>query len=341
MHPPRKILLIRFSSIGDIILTSPVVRWLKVQLGVEIHFLTKEKYRFVQACNPHIDGFHTIREKVSEVLPALRAEKYDLVVDLHKNLRSLQVKKGLGVPGFTFDKLNLEKWLLVNFKIDRLPAGVHLVDRYAAGLAGLGIKNDGQGLDFFLPPDEEVEASDFFQSKLPAGVKYESGKFVSYVVGSSKLTRTMPTEKSAVICSAIRAPVVLLGGPAEAEAGAMIAGTAGPHVINACGKLRFYQSASLIRQCAQVITPDTSLMHVAAAYRRPVKLLWGSNVRQFGMFPYYPAGMQKMTGFGVEGLSCRPCSKIGFDKCPRGHFRCMRDIQEERVSGAVNREMGV
>lgn len=337
MNAPRKILVVRFSSIGDIILTSPVVRWLKVQLGAEVHFLTKAQYRFVLAHNPHIDRFHTIKSKVSEALPGLRAEGYDLIVDLHKNFRSFQVKMGLGVPSCTFEKLNIEKWLLVNFKINRLPAGTHLVDRYAEGLARLGIVNDGQGLDFFIPADSEVEAAAFLRANSGAGA-IPDPHFVAYVVASTSGTRTMPFDKAVTICRGIQRPVILFGGAGEAKAGAFIAAEAGAHVINACGMLTFYQSAALIRQSAMVVTPDTSLMHVAAAYHRPVCLLWGSNVYEFGMFPYYPRGMNKMTGFGVDGLACRPCSKIGFDQCPKGHFRCMRDISEAEILQTINEE---
>ena len=173
-----KILVIRFSSIGDIVLTTPVLRCIRMQTGSEVHFLTKESFRSVVEHNPHVSRVHTIRKKVSEVLPALRSEGFDFVVDLHRNLRSWQVKSALGVPSKSFDKLNWEKWLLVNIGINRLPK-LHIVDRYLAAAAPLGVQNDGLGLDYFIPESDEVAAKDFlaghFGVHIPAFIALVTG----------------------------------------------------------------------------------------------------------------------------------------------------------------------
>ncbi|GAB4494922.1 MAG: glycosyltransferase family 9 protein [Saprospiraceae bacterium] len=310
-----KILLLRFSSIGDIVLTTPVARCLKKQLGAEIHFLTKRVFEPILLPNPNIDRVFSFEKEVTEVLSSLRAENYDLVVDLHHNLRSLRVKLALGRPARSFDKVNFEKWLLVNFKIDCLP-DVHIVQRYLQTVAHLGVQYDGEGLDYFIPPEEEVRVSDF--SKL-----LFAGNYVAFVLGATHATKRLPVEKAAEICRNLDQPVVLLGGKAEQTAAQEIVG---PNVVNLCGQLSLHQSASVVRQAGKVLTHDTGLMHIAAAFRKEIVSVWGNTVPAFGMYPFYPTGMDLNTSFEVFGLGCRPCSKIGFDRCPKEHFRCMKDI---------------
>lgn len=330
----KKILIIRFSSIGDIVLTTPVVRCLKIQKGAEVHYLTKRAFGSMLEPNPHIDKVYTIEKRVREVMAELRGERYDAIIDLHKNLRSLQVKWGLwGVPSYTFDKLNWEKWLMVRFKVNRLPDR-HIVDRYLSAAVPLGAENDGQGLDYFIPPQDEVDLKRFFKDhghQSPAtGTRY-----FAFVIGAAHATKRLPAEKISAICRLLPLPVILLGGPGDAETGAVIAAVAGSRAINTCGKLRLHQSASLVRQAEVVITHDTGLMHIAAAFRKRIISVWGNTIPEFGMYPYYPDGMDRNKTIEVDGLPCRPCSKIGFSECPRRHFRCMRDIAVARVLKAA------
>ena len=322
-----KILLIRFSSIGDIVLTTPVARCLKQQLGAEVHFITKRAFSPVLEPNPHVDRVFSFEKKLSETLPALHRERYDWVLDLHHNLRSAHVKWSLGRPARSFDKLNLEKWLLVHTGIDRLPDR-HIVHRYMATAEHLGVRYDGQGLDYFIPASEEVDVS-----RLDPGVA--PGEYVAFAIGANHATKRMPEEKIADLCRRIPLPVLLLGGKSEQAAGARIAATAGAHVHDLCGRLSLHQSASVLRQSARVATHDTGLMHMAAALRKPIVSLWGNTVPKFGMYPFYPDSMALNTTFEVAGLPCRPCSKIGYDRCPKGHFRCMNDLDTAAIAEAL------
>ncbi len=327
----KKVLVIRFSSIGDIVLTSPVVRCLKQQAKVEVHFLTKAGFRAVVEANPYIDRVFTIEKQISEVLPVLKAEKYDYLFDLHRNLRSLQVKLALPrIRHYSFDKLNLEKWLLVQLKVDQMP-NVHIVDRYLETTKVLGIKNDGQGLDYFIPPADEVDTDQLLATsgktiQVLAENKIPETQFVAFVIGAAHATKRLPQERIVEWCGKIKRPIILLGGPDDADRGALIADSAGDHVLNACGKLRLHQSASVVRQAQLVITHDTGLMHIAAAFKKPIWSVWGNTVPELGMYPYYPEGMDLNRTFEVKGLKCRPCSKIGYDACPKGHFKCMNEI---------------
>ncbi len=319
-----KILLLRFSSIGDIVLTTPVVRCLKKQLGAEVHFLTKKAFGPILLPNPYIDKVFTFGKDVGEVLPLLKAEHYDLVVDLHHNLRSLRLKLALGCPARSFDKLNVEKWLMVNFKIDRLPH-VHIVQRYMSTVEHLGVRYDGEGLDYFIPPTEEVQVAGFSKT-------LKEGNYIAFVLGATHTTKRLPVEKAVEICRRLDQPVVLLGGKSELVAGQAIVGS---NIVNLCGQLSLHQSASVVRQAGKVLTHDTGLMHIAAAFRKEIVSVWGNTIPKFGMYPFYPTGPILNTSIEVDHLSCRPCSKIGFDHCPKGHFRCMREIDTEQVVRAL------
>jgi len=321
---PLKILVIRFSSIGDIVLTSPVVRCLhQLPGGVEIHFLTKEKFAAIAENNPYINKVFGIRESVSEVMPLLRKETYDHIVDLHKNLRSFRVILGLRRPYSNFSKLNFRKWLLVRFKASFMPR-VHIVDRYLKAVECLGVYNDGQGLDFFIPPGFEVDPD-----SLPE--PFSKG-YIGVVIGGKHNTKILPGNKVIEICQLLNVPVVLLGGPEDRQRGEEISSAPGVKIFNACGPYNLFQSASLVMHARAILTNDTGLMHIAAAFRKPIVSVWGNTVPELGMYPYLPAGSDHLIS-EVTGLSCRPCSKIGFDQCPKGHFRCMKEQETGKIAG--------
>ena len=117
--------------------------------------------------------------------------------------------------------------------------------------------------------------------------------------------------------------------------GVALAAAAGAHVVNLCGALSLYQSASFVRQAAKVATHDTGLMHIAAAFRKEMVSIWGNTVPKFGMYPFYPDGMDRNTTIEVQGLSCRPCSKIGHKRCPEKHFRCMNALDIAQICSAL------
>lgn len=311
----KKILIIRFSSIGDIVLTSPIVRCLKKQTGVEIHFLTKEIFSGIVSANPNVDKVITIRKKVKEAASLLIKENYDFIVDLHHNFRSMQVKRLLKKPAASFPKLNIEKWLLVNARINRLP-DTHIVDRYFETVKGLGVKNDGAGLDYFIPEKDEIDLSVLPES--------HQGHYIAFVSGAKFATKQLPVDKMIAIIDRLQLPVVLLGGKEDVKTGEEIANRCGDKIFNACGKFNLNQSASLLKQASAVISHDTGLMHIASAFQKKIYSVWGNTVPAFGMYPYLPGEGSKI--IQVKNLSCRPCSKIGYNECPKGHFKCMREI---------------
>jgi ADP-heptose:LPS heptosyltransferase len=326
----KKILIIRFSSIGDIVLTTPVIRCLKTQLPeAEIHYLTKKQNQSLLQENPFLTRTWLYEKNFKELLPLLKAEKFDFIIDLHKNFRSLYVLFHLRKPYGTFKKLNLKKWMIVNLRIDRLPR-IHIVDRYFAAIKSLNIVNDRKGLDYFIPSGEEVDLS-----LLPDS--FRQG-FIAFIIGGKHITKIFPEDKVVEVCRNVSQPVVLLGGKEDAERGRRIEKLAGPSVFNACGRFSINQSASLIRQSGKVITNDTGLMHIAAAFGKIILSLWGNTIPEFGMYPFLEGKENAVSAiFEVKGLSCRPCSKIGFEKCPKGHFRCMKEQDVDAMINTLNR----
>lgn len=313
MSKTLKILVVRFSSIGDIVLTTPVVRMLKTQLNTEVHFLTKAPFVSLFKNNPYVDSVFQIDKSINEVISDLKKENYDYVIDLHSNLRTQILKLKLGVSTKSFNKLNWEKFLLTNFKTNILP-DVHIVDRYLDTVKFLGITNDNKGLDFFLSDADKVDLA-------------ESPKdYIAFVIGGQHATKILPTAKIISICKKLNKAVLLIGGPDDKARGDEISKASG--AINTCGDHSLLQSAFLIKNSAYVISHDTGMMHIAAAFKKKIYSVWGNTIPEFGMYPYLSDKNSKM--IEVQNLSCRPCSKIGFDKCPKGHFKCMQEIDENQ-----------
>jgi ADP-heptose:LPS heptosyltransferase len=323
-----KFLVVRFSSIGDIVLTTPVVRCLKNQVEEsEVHYLTKARYEDILRSNPYIDKLHLLRNNWSDLMKILKNEQIDYIIDLHHNLRTQRLKFSLRKLSFSVNKLNLKKWLLVNLKYDILPA-IHLVDRYLETVKPFSVKNDGKGLDFFISGDEMEQVSeDSFTM---------NSDYIALVVGGGHFTKQIPAEKIVWLINQIPIPVVLMGGADDTDkAEAILSGTETKRVINMVGKLPIIQSAQIISHARMVVTPDTGLMHIAAAFRKHIFSLWGNTVPGFGMYPYKPGINSEI--FEVKNLPCRPCSKIGYVRCPKKHFKCMQNQDYKQIVEGIKK----
>lgn len=327
----KKVLILRFSSIGDIVLTTPVPRCIKTQRpDIEVHYCTKRQFRSLVENNPYVDKVHLLGDSLKDLIKTLKKENFDFIIDLHRNIRTSRIKFALGKPSASFNKLNYEKWLLVNLKINKLP-NVHIVDRYLEAVKPLGIKNDQLGLDYFIPEKDVVE-----KEWLPE--EFRNG-YVAFVIGATYYTKKLPFEKMVELCDRINKPVVLIGGKEDAELGDRLVEFFRKRtenveeeakllelgkkttLFNACGKFNLNQSAWLIKNAAHVFSHDTGMMHVAAAFKKNIFSIWGNTVPIFGMYPY----KTRFTVFENNKLDCRPCSKLGHGKCPQKHFKCMRD----------------
>lgn len=323
-----KILVVRLSSIGDIVLTTPVVRVL-AQNDHEVHFLTKKNYRQVLEGNPHIDRLHFLQKQWGNTLKDLKSEAFDHIVDLHGNLRTARLKLQLGCTHSSFPKINWRKWLAVHLSEKYLPQ-VHVVDRYFQALEFLSLKNDELGLEFHFSDDFSFSAESYLKE---LGLTDE--KYIVWVLGGAHQTKCYPEDKIAEALPHLNSEVVLVGGPAEKEIGRQLAASF-EHVYNTCGQLSIAESAMIVKASSKVVTNDTGMMHIAAAFKKPLVVLWGNTIPAFGMYPYMPQNRDRWYSLEIQGLSCRPCSKIGFDQCPKKHFRCMRNIKSHEVIEALN-----
>ncbi len=320
-----KILVIRFSSIGDIVLTTPVIRCLKNQIdSVEIHVLTKKKFSSLYKTNPYINKVHEYDDSLKKNIEELRLENYDYIADLQKNKRSLRVTRALHKPHNSFPKLNFKKFLLTTFKINLMP-DIHIVDRYFKAVDDLGVKNDYQGLDFFIS-----EKNNYPLSELPE--EFQKG-YHALVIGGTYKTKILPAVKVIDIIKKLNEPVILLGGPDDAERAEEILSAVSCQLsaISLVGKINLEQSASIVKKAKSVLTNDTGLMHIAAAFHKNIVSVWGNTVPELGMYPYLPNEKEKCHIVECKDVKCRPCSKLGFKECPKRHFKCMMEIDSDTV----------
>ena len=188
------------------------------------------------------------------------------------------------------------------------------------------MKNDGDGLDYFIPNNKEFKLTD-----LPAN--FQKG-FVAFVIAGTYSTKKLPVITVSKICNEIEFPVILLGGKNEFDEGEKILSQSKGNVLNFAGKISLNESASLVREANIVLTNDTGLMHIAAAFKKKILSFWGNTVPEFGMFPYQPNPVSKI--MEIKNLKCRPCSKLGYQKCPKKHFKCMVDQDVDAVILWVN-----
>lgn len=324
-----KILIIRFSSIGDIVLTSPIVRCLKNQLpsGSEVHYLTKPSFNFLVNENPYLDKIWLLKPTLNETIAEIKEQKFDYIIDLHNNLRTFVIKSRCGVPSYSFNKLNFKKFLITKFKINTLPK-LHIVDRYFEAVLKLGVKNDMEGLDYFTPT-------------LPQGIFEKIGlksdmDFVAMALGGQHFTKKMPAFKLIEIITKSKSKIAILGGKEDMEIGNLLETSQPNKIINLAGKLSLHESAGVVAISKGLITHDTGMMHIAAALKKPTITVWGNTIPEFGMVAYYGNKNVFNKNFEVKNLDCRPCSKLGYEECPKGHFNCMNLQDTQAIAQTLN-----
>lgn len=316
-----KILIYRLSSIGDIVLTSPVIRCLKKAFPeAEIHYLTRKKYAELLSTNPYIDYLHLVDHSAKEIINKLKSEKFDYLIDLHRNIRSISTRFSLKTKYSTFPKLNFKKFLFTKFKINKMP-NLHIVDRYFKAVEFLNVKNDGQGLDLFIEK----------KTTLPENLIIEKN-YISFAIGATYETKRYPISLIKEFIEKATLPVYIIGGVKEKKDGEFLQKGSKGKAVSLCAMLSLQQSALLIKQSSLHISNDTGMMHFAAALKKPLLSIWGNTVPDFGMYPYYPEELKNQYSIiERKDLSCRPCSKLGYHTCPKKHFKCMNEISPNQI----------
>ncbi len=308
----KKILIVRLSSLGDILLTTPVIRALKIKYpGSEIDFVCKEQFIDAVKYNPHLSNKYIYVDE-PDFYSKLQERKYDLILDLHNNFRSRKISQILKVETARFQKPSIRKFLLVKFKINRLLPVVSIPERYASALNGL--KLDGKGLELFLPEN--------ISSNLNDGKQY-----IGICPGSQHFTKQYPIDyqkRFAELLLSKGFTPVLFGGSSDREVCAEIASSVNG-VIDLSNDNDLFKTAADMKKCKLLVCNDSGLMHTATALKLPVIAIFGSTVKEFGFSPY---GTKNLVLENNE-VTCRPCSHIGKSSCPKGHFNCMRSLTPE------------
>jgi len=311
-----KILVIRLSSIGDIILITPVIRCLKSQLNAEIDFLTKSQYKDLLASNENIDRIFSFDQKNKETIETLRSNNYHLVIDLQNNFRSFKIRFFLGIKSYVFSKENFKRHLLIYFGVNLL--NNHIVDRYFKTVKKLNIFNDNKGIDYRLIN--------------PLKIDFDTDQdYIAWCVGGAHNKKQLSATQIYNVISRIDIPVVLLGADKDQQISSEVIKKSANNVYDFCGKTSIDDSAHLMKLSKLVLTNDTGMMHIACAFNVPIISFWGCTKPSLGFSPY----MANDTSVKIiTGVSKRPCSKHG--KYCRIHANgCVKEISAERIYDAV------
>lgn len=298
---------------GDIVLTTPVIRALNQQLKAKIDFLTKPQYVSLLEGNTYINRIFSLNDKVD----FLQKNKYDYVVDLQNNLRSWKIRNKIQTKSFVFNKKSLRRYLLIYFGIDLLKN--HVVDRYFATVASLNVVNDNQGLDFNVSSSIKPEFN-------------TSQSYIAWCIGGTHNPKKLSAKQITQVVSKLKIPVVLLGGNNDLDiAEEIINNVECKSVYNFCGKLSVQESSYLIKKSKMLLTNDTGMMHIASALKMPIISFWGCTKPSLGFTPYMtdPSSIKI-----ISKRSAKPCSKHG-RHCKYGKNGCIKEIDPKLIYDSV------
>jgi lipopolysaccharide heptosyltransferase II len=335
---PKNILILRLSSIGDILLTTAFVRQTRKALPVaNITYVVKKEFQGLLKYNPNITKIiaydSTTKIKGLKSLNLFfRETNYDLVFDLHNNMRTNRVLSGIDSKKiFKIKKNKIKRALLVYLKINSYKSIKTIPERYLDVGSTCGVKDDGLGLELFL--SKENKKNDLAKSK-----KYDliPSRYICFGPGAAHFTKMWSVNNYEKVIQKITTEtdykVALLGS--SAEKGLLRSIQQNTNVVNLSGSLSLQESAEIISESAGLVSNDSGLTHMAAALQKPVLAIFGSTVEELGFFPY------RADSTIIENdLWCRPCSHVGRKKCPLGHFKCMRLTTVDRVFEEVKRKL--
>lgn len=311
----KRILIIRFSSLGDTILSFPLINALKKEYPEsEIHYLTKAAYKSIVELNPLISKIIVFDgQQLSELKSAAKNGGYDLVLDIHKNFRSVLLTLFSGLKVRRYKKDTIKKFLLVKFKINLFKEIIPVYLKY--------IKVLGESF------------SEKYKDFTPTGLSFDKDKkydfnYIVLAPSSKHFTKTYPKEKFVEVIKTNNIKFILVGDESEKDKAICKYIEENTGSVNLCGKLNYSGLANVIYNSEYVITNDSAILHFSEALGKSVRAIFGSTVKEFGFFPQ----LKKSTVIENKNLKCRPCTHIGLPVCPLGHFKCMNEIQPETIN---------
>lgn len=327
----KKILIIRLSSIGDILLATPFIRQARFTFpNARIDFLVKEKFKEVVEHNPHLDKIYSIKDdsgvaEAKKMRQIVKENDYTFIYDLHNNYRSNIITAGSGAELRKINKHVVKRFLLVRFKSKKGRKIPSAAERYLATGRKENIADDFRG--------PEIYWRDFTEIKIKEDLEKHgfdtAEKFICLAPGAAHPTKQWPLEYFEELIKKSKdfysGKFVIIGGPQDKETGEKLGKI--ENVFDFSGKLSLLESAALIRKAIMLISNDSGMMHMATAVKIPVIAIFGSTVKELGFFPY------RSEHIVIENteLNCRPCSHIGKDHCPKKHFKCMKEILPEMI----------
>ena len=319
MCKKSKILIIRFSSIGDIILTTPLLRCLNNQLNVEIDYLTKSEYKDLVTSNPHVNEVITLGS-ISETLDILRSKNYNYVIDLQNSLRSLLIRSLLFIKSYSFSKYNFKRYILIYFGINFL--NNHIVDRYFKSVKRLNINNDKKGVDYY-----------FGSKKFHLDFNIEQD-YICWCIGGTYEQKRLSYVQILNVISKIEHPVLFIGGSKEKEISSRIKNRISRNnIFDLCGKTSIDESAYLMKKSKLILTNDTGMMHIASAFDVPIISFWGCTKPSLGFYPYQANIKSECI---ITDKSKNPCSKHG-KHCRFQNKGCIKQINDEVIINTIKR----
>ncbi|MFO7526221.1 MAG: glycosyltransferase family 9 protein [Ignavibacteriaceae bacterium] len=320
------VLIIRLSSLGDILLTTPLIRAIKKTYpGISIDMIVKRQYLDAIIHNPYLrNKLYYLPDQRKELLEEIQTKKYNLIIDLQNNHHSKKIMSGLSGIQIKFDKKPLKKFLLVQTKINLLKDAEQIPIRYANTLNELKLDDEGLDLITPLPPTE---------------FKGTGNNLIGICPGGRHFTKMWPKDYYVKLCRTFIKNgwnVIMFGGLADRLTCLEIKNNV-PEVINMQNDDNILQTAADMKLCRAIYCNDSGLMHAASAMKIPVIVFFGSTVKEFGFTPYN----NRHIILEDNSLSCRPCSHIGKHKCPKKHFKCMREITPQSAYDSLKRIIAV
>ena len=313
LNKVKNLLIVRLSSLGDILLTTPLLRTIKNNYpGIKIDFILRKEYHDLLKLNPNVDNiflFNNHKDETSKLKSLIQKNNYDLIVDLQNNIRSKRLLRNSNVIIKSFGKNNLKKFLLVNFKINKLKNAPPITERYAQTIEGLELDNEGL---------------DLFSDKDTVQIEGDHSNLIGLCPGAKHFTKMWSKEYFIELGRLLEQNgyrIILFGGKDDKQLCNEINDKLS-NAINLCNDNDILQTAADMKLCKTIFCNDSGLMHTATAVKVPVIAFFGSTVKEFGFSPY----KSKSLVLENNNLKCRPCSHIGRSKCPKKHFKCMLDI---------------
>ncbi|MEW6619388.1 MAG: lipopolysaccharide heptosyltransferase II [bacterium] len=337
MENYRKILIIRLSSIGDILLSSPLIRLIRKRFpDAEIDMVICAEFEELVSANPNINQVILFDRKTGirgllRLCKKIKEKQYDLIVDIHKKLRSLVICLTSGAKQkVSYNKHSFLRFLLVKFKINRYSNTPYMANLYLKSIERFGVEDEGQGLEFYITPSKEAVILELLRSE---GISKED-ILIGIAPGAYWATKKWPKERYIELANWLiqnkKSKIVIFGGKDEVELSQEIKLALFNKPIVAAGRLSLMETAALLKRCKVLITNDTGIMHISVAVKTPVVAIFGPTVKEFGYYPY--RGANRVIS---KDLPCRPCSTKGSSKCPIKTFDCMRLISSNEVLEAV------